>query len=130
MKTHKLEKVKVNLKLQERGFKVEILEPVGKDGAHFVVRWNNGPAVRIRVSIREVSRAKRHAAFRIQSLPKERTKYFFVFCSVRGDHTWLMSAEEFNREAEGKKFLNFFGKRMDALAGYAAGNFDRLKEVK
>ena len=130
MNTHSFEKCRIELAMREAGFNVDVPDPADEeDGAHLIVRWKDGPSARVRIVTRNISQAKRHAAFRIKSLPEKRRNYFFVFRSVRTDKTWLMSADEFNRKAEGKKFLNFLGPQRDELAEYEAGNFDRLREI-
>ena len=130
MNTHLFEKCRIVSAMRAAGFNVDVLDSADEeDGAHLIVRWNDGPSARVRIMTRHISRAGRHAAFRVKSLPEKRKNYFFVFRAVRPDKTWLMSADEFNRKAEGKGFLNFLGSQREELAEYEAGNFDRLREI-
>lgn len=127
MNVNKMAQARIECALRAQGFDVAVLKPGAEDGAHMVVRWKGGPAMRVRVRARKVSKAKRHAAIRFPELDAGRKNFIFALYSDRGQRIWLMSAEDISRESGGKKFLNFLGDRKDELAEYAAGDFDRLK---
>ena len=76
---------------------------------------------------RKKSTAGNYAKFRDVVLPEKWKGFFFVFCSEHEGKMWLMSAEEFAHEAEGKTVINFLGKHRGVSGAYKARDFSRLK---
>lgn len=119
-------KTRILNQLNKEGFQVSAR--LSGDGSHADVQWKNHRPLRIRVQAREVSAGGNPARFRV-CLPERREGFFFVFCSEALDKMWLMSADEFEREAE-CTCINFCKKQRLISGKYEVRNFARLKGEK
>lgn len=120
---------------------------VDDDAIDAVVRRADGSFVTVQIKARSKDVIDGDAAL-FAAIPHElRDSYFFVFYSERMDTTWIMSSDEFIREAvqnktgqnKGKRSIWFNGKKRDKASGrsveyckkqfekYVARDFQRLK---
>jgi len=120
---------------------------VDDDAIDAVVRRADGSFVTVQIKARSKDVIPGDAAL-FAAIPHEiRDNYYFVFYSERMDTTWIMSSEEFIREAhqnkngknKGKRSIWFNGNRRNKATGgkeeyckkqfekYVATNFERLR---
>ena len=108
---------------------LDVYVPLADDhGVDAVVRWKNGPVLRVQVKSREKSARGNYAKFRIRPIPQDREGLFFVFCSEQTGQKWLMSANEFVSETNGQQSIDFLGNHQGVSEKYMVQNFQRLKE--
>lgn len=114
---------------------------VDDDAIDAVVRRRDGSFVAVQIKARSQEVSGRSAAL-FAAIPHElRENYWFVFYSERMDKTWIMSSEEFVREAyqnkvgknKGKRSICFNGRRKNFKTGeindYCKPRFEKYVAV-
>ena len=100
---------------------------VDDDAIDAVIRRPNGSFTTVQIKARSRDVVDNNAAL-FAAIPHElRSNYWFVFYSERMDATWIMSSEEFIREAvqnktgknKGKRTTWLNGKKKDSSSGKA-----------
>lgn len=120
---------------------------VDDDAIDAVIRREDGSFTTVQIKARSNDVIEGDAALFAAITHEQRDNYWFVFYSERMDKLWIMSSEEFVREAiqnktgknKGKRSIWFNGKKRDSASGqaveyckpqfvqYLADDFSRLK---
>lgn len=104
-----------------------------------VIRRNDGSFIEVQIKARSQDVIMGDAALFAAIDHKPRENYFFVFYAERLDAFWIMSSEEFIKEASqnkngknaGKRSIWFNGKRKDKVTGkYTEHCYERFDKYK
>ncbi len=123
---------------------LDVYVPLVDDfGIDAVIRKENGEFIEVQIKARSKEVVFGDAALFAAITHQHRENYFFVFYSERMDTFWIMSSEEFLKEAnqnqngknKGKYVIWFNGKNTKThtehtkpqFEKYVATNFDRFK---
>ena len=101
---------------------LDVYTPVVDDhGVDLLVRLDNGQIIEVQIKSRSCNVAPKQAALFAAISHKPHANYYFVFYSQILDAIWLMSSEDFVREASQNKDGKNKGKYTINLAGLDKG---------